>query len=433
MTSMHWSETSLIIVGAIFVLLAMGLPVAVALGLVGVAASFLFVGHPGIIAYVAWDLSNSFIMSAIPLFIFMGQVMLRSGVSSRLYSGSGALLGRTRGGLLQTNIVACGLFATVSGSSVATAATVGSMAIPEMERLRYDERLSLGSIAAGGTLGILIPPSSAFIIYGVIAEQSIGELFIAGILPGLLLMLMFMGYIWLRVVLSPGLAPPADVPAGRERIRLVLAMWPIFVVMFVVLAGIYLGIMTPSEAAAIGSLLSLIFAALFRRLTLPVLVDCLMSAVRTTSMLLFIMVGAGILGGTMGMLRIPESLAAWVLGLEVQPFAILLSIYLMYLVLGCFIDTVSMIVISVPFVLPVVTGLGYDPIWFGVVMVVLVEMALITPPVGLNVYTIQGLRPGKPIGDVFRGALPFLAVMVVALGMLTLFPAIATWLPATMR
>jgi len=158
-----------------------------------------------------------------------------------------------------------------------------------------------------------------------------------------------------------------------------------------------------------------------------------MSAVRTTSMLLFIMVGAGILGGTMGMLRIPESLAAWVLGLEVQPFAILLSIYLMYLVLGCFIDTVSMIVISVPFVLPVVTGLGYDPIWFGVVMVVLVEMALITPPVGLNVYTIQGLRPGKPIGDVFRGALPFLAVMVVALGMLTLFPAIATWLPATMR
>ena len=428
-----WSVSALVIVGLIILFLGSGMPVAVALGLVGITSAYLFLGNPGIVGYVAWELSNSFIMSSVPLFILMGQLLLHSGVSRRLYEGSAALLGSTKGGLLQANIAASALFATISGSSVATAATIGAMAIPEMEKRGYDRRLTAGSLAAGGTLGILIPPSTTLIIYGVIAEVSIGHLFIAGILPGILLTLMFMGYVWIQCAIEPGLAPPLEPMPARARIGKVLMMWPIFVTMLVVLAGIYSGVMTPSEAAAVGSVLALLFAILFRQLTWRVLWDSLVGAVQATSMLLFIMIGAGILGGTMGLLRIPESLAQWVLSLNAEPLLILVVVYIMYILLGCFIDTVSMIVITVPFVLPIVIGLGYDPIWFGIIIVIVVEMALITPPVGLNVYIIHGLRPNRPISDVFMGAMPFLGVMVLALILLTLFPTIATWLPSTMR
>ena len=308
----------------------------------------------------------------------------------------------------------------------------GAMAIPEMEKRGYDRRITLGSLAAGGTLGILIPPSSAMIIYGVIAEQSIGELFIAGIIQGIILTVMFMGYIWVRTAITPELAPAYEPVRGAQRAAIV-SMWPIIVIMAVILSGIYLGITTPSEAAAVGSALALVFAALFRKLTLGVLWDSLRGAVIASSMLLFIIIGASILGGTLGLMRVPSSLATWVLGLHLPSLIVLICIYIMYLILGCFIDTTSMIVLTLPFVLPIIIGLGYDPIWFGVAMVLLVEMGLITPPVGLNVYTLHSFRPEKPMTEIFAGAMPFLLVMIAMIALLTMFPAIATWLPATMR
>jgi tripartite ATP-independent transporter DctM subunit len=351
----------------------------------------------------------------------MGQLLLHSGISQRLYEGSTALMGKTKGGLLQTNIFACAIFATISGSSVATAATVGYMAVPEMEKRGYDHAMTMGSLAAGGTLGIMIPPSTAMIIYGVLVEQSIGALFIAGILPGILLALLFMAYIWVRIARRPELAPPFEPMPWRARLAKVTLMWPILLIMSVVLVGIYAGIVTPAESAAVGACIALLLAAAFRRLSWPVLWSSLLDTVRSTSMLLFIMIGASIVSGTLGLLRIPDQLTSWVVGLDLPPLLILLAIYLLYLFLGCFIDTVSIL------------RLGYDPIWFGVALVMLVEMAMITPPVGLNLFTIHGIRPERPLSEVVRGSMPFLIMMFVGLAIITAFPAIATWLPSTMR
>jgi tripartite ATP-independent transporter DctM subunit len=279
----------------------------------------------------------------------------------------------------------------------------------------------------------MIPPSTAMIIYGVLVEQSIGALFIAGILPGILLALLFMAYIWVRIARRPELAPPFEPMPWRARLAKVTLMWPILLIMSVVLVGIYAGIVTPAESAAVGACIALLLAAAFRRLSWPVLWSSLLDTVRSTSMLLFIMIGASIVSGTLGLLRIPDQLTSWVVGLDLPPLLILLAIYLLYLFLGCFIDTVSMVVLTIPVVYPIVLRLGYDPIWFGVALVMLVEMAMITPPVGLNLFTIHGIRPERPLSEVVRGSMPFLIMMFVGLAIITAFPAIATWLPSTMR
>lgn len=435
MIDLPWYAVSIIIFAMIFVSIGIGLPVAVALGAVGIASAFLFLHGKGmgIIGYAAWEMSNSFVLSAVPLFMFMGQLLDHSGVSKRLYEGSTALMGRTKGGLLQTNILACALFSTISGSSVATAATVAYMAIPEMEQRGYGRRITMGSLAAGGTLGILIPPSTSMIIYGVMVEQSIGSLFIAGILPGILLSAMFMALIWVWVAIRPELAPKFEPMAWRRRIAKIFLMWPIVLLMLVVLVGIYAGIMTPSESAAVGAGIALVLAIIYGQLTWSVLFDSLLGTVRATSFLLFIMIGASIVSGTLGLMRIPEQLTEWVVSLHVSPLMILVIIYVMYVALGCFIDTVSMMVLTLPVVYPVIIKLGYDPIWFGVALTIMVEMALIHPPVGLNLFVIHGIRPKEPFSDVVWGSLPFLIVMFLALAILTAFPGIATWLPATMK
>ncbi|MBI1773873.1 MAG: TRAP transporter large permease [Proteobacteria bacterium] len=435
MIELDWAIVSTIVFVMIFVFLGAGFPVAVALGAVGITSTFLFLHGKGmgIIGYAAWEMSNSFVLGSVPLFIFMGQLLLHSGISQRLYEGSTALMGKTKGGLLQTNIFACAIFATISGSSVATAATVGYMAIPEMEKRGYDRKMTMGSLAAGGTLGILIPPSTPLIIYGVLVEQSIGQLFIAGIIPGIVLALLFMAYIWLQVAFRPELAPSFEPMPWRERLGKVMLMWPIFVIMMVVLVGIYAGIVTPAESAAVGASIALVFAAAFRKLTWPVLWSSLLDTVRSTSMLLFIMVGASIVSGTLGLMRVPDQLSAWVVSLNMAPVMVLMAIYGMYLFLGCFIDTVSMVVLTIPVVYPIILKLGYDPIWFGIALVMLVEMAMITPPVGLNLFTIQGIRPDQPLSDVIKGSMPFLIMMFVGLAILTIFPELATWLPSTMK
>ena len=433
MADFLWYEIALSVFGLILLFLVTGIPVAVALGFVGILSAYLFLNRMGVVEYAAWQMSSSFVLGAIPLFIFMGQLLLHGGVSQRLYEGSTALTGKTKGGLLQTNIVACAIFAAISGSSVATSATIGAMAIPEMEKRKYDRRLALGSLAAGGTLGILIPPSTALIIYGVIVEQSIGDLFVAGVLPGIMLSFLYMCYIWTRVLFQPGLAPSYVEMAFKERYKKVLLMWPVLVIIGVILFGIYFGIMTPAEAAAIGASMALAFTIAYGKLTWEVLRDSLIGTVKTTSMLIFIMVSASIIGGTLALLRVPDLLAEWVTSLSVPPLLILVIIYSMYIVLDCFIDAVSMIVMTLPIVFPIIISLGYDPIWFGIIVVILVEIAMITPPIGLNVYTIHGLRPNLPLSDVVLGSMPFMCIMIVALALLTAFPDIATWLPSTMR
>ena len=435
MMELHWSIAGTSIFLMIFVFLGAGLPVAVALGSVGIAAALLFMQGKGmgIIGYAAWEMSNSFILGSIPLFIFMGQLLLHSGISQRLYEGSTAMMGKTKGGLLQTNIFACAIFATISGSSVATAATVGRMAVPEMEKRGYDRKITMGSLAAGGTLGILIPPSTAMIIYGVLVEQSIGQLFIAGILPGIMLAFLFMVYIWLAVAYRPELAPRFEPMRWGDRLGKIVLMWPIFLILTVIMVGIYAGIVTPAESAAVGASIALVLALAFKKLTWEILWSSLLDTVRSTSMLLFIMIGASIVSGTLGLMRIPEQLTAWVVSFDMPRVMILLAIYALYLFLGCFIDAVSMVVLTMPVVFPIIMKLGYDPIWFGVVLVILIEMAMITPPVGLNLFTIHGIRPEQPLSDVIRGSMPFLVMMFVALAILTVFPEVATWLPSTMK
>lgn len=429
---MPWEVVAFIIFGLVFLFLLSGISVAVSLGGVAILAAYLFLGSAGSLAYASWNIATKFILVAIPLFIFMGELLLHSGMSDRLYTGATALLGRLPGGLLHANIASCSLFAAISGSSVATAATIGTVAIPELEKRGYEHRIVLGSLAAGGTLGILIPPSIAMIIYGSMTGQSIGRLFIAGIIPGIMLALLFMGYIAVRVMTKPQLAPPYEKIPLKHRVLQIIGIWPIFLVMFAVLGGIYLGVTTPTEAAAVGSLMALAFSLIYRKLTWSILRQCLRTTVKTTSMIMFLVVGAQLLVGILTSERVPDNILAWVSSLAISPLAILILIYFVYLFLGCFMDGTSLMLVTLPIVFPIIDALGFDPIWFGVALVILIEMALITPPVGLNVYVIHGLCPDHPLSEVFIGVVPFFVMTIIGLVIVTIFPQLATWLPATM-
>jgi len=430
---MPWEVITIIIIGLVFLFLLSGTSVAVSLALAGVIAAFVFVGKMGALGYVSWHICTSFILVAIPLFIFMGQLLLHSKLSERLYEGSAALLGRFPGGLLHANIASCAIFAAISGSSVATAATIGTVAIPEMEKRGYESKIVLGSLAAGGTLGILIPPSIDFIIYGAICGVSVGKLFIAGVFPGIMLASLFMGYIIARVITRPQLAPTFEKIPLKPRVLRIISMWPIGIIMFVVLGGIYLGVTTPTEAAAVGAVMALVFTLAYRELNWQVLKESLRGTIKITSMIMFLIVGARLLSATLSMLRVPDNTIVWVASLNVSPLVIMLFIYLFYTILGCLMDGISIIVVTLPIIFPIIVALGFDPIWFGVAVVILLEMGMITPPVGLNVYVIHGLRPDRPMSEVFIGIIPFFLMMVVCLAIITAVPEIATWLPATMR
>jgi len=429
---MSWEIIALIIFGLVFLVLLSGIPVAVGLGGVAIVVSYIFLGTLGGLGYAAWNICSMFVLVAIPLFIFMGELLLHSGMSDRLYRGATALLGKLPGDLLHSNIVSCAIFAAISGSSVATAATIGTVAIPEMERRGYSMKIVLGSLAAGGTLGILIPPSICMIIYGSMCGQSIGKLFIAGIIPGVMLSLLFMGYIVVRVTIRPKLVPVYEKMPLKRRVSDIIGIWPVFLIMFAVLGGIYLGVTTPTEAAAIGSIMALIFSLAYRKLNWSMLKQCLRSAVKTSTMIMFLFVGAQVLVAVLCILRIPDHAVTWVVGLPFPPLAILVLIYFLYLFLGCFMDGTSLMVVTLPIVFPIIVALGFDPIWFAVALVILIEMALLTPPVGINVYVIHGLRPDYPLTDVFIGIIPFFFMMAVGLAIVTAFPILATWLPATM-
>ena len=427
-------EIGAVIFGLVFLLIFIGVPIWASLALGGIICAFAFLPQIGVARHAPWTVLNSFILIAIPLFVFMGQIMLRSGMGTILYDGSAALLKWAPGGLLHANIASCAIFAAISGSSVATAATIGTVAIPELETRGYDRKIVYGSLAAGGTLGILIPPSIAMIIYGAVVGESVGRLFIAGIFPGIMLALLFMVYIAVRTIIQPDLAPAiVEKLPLKETVLRVSKMWPVLVIMTTVLGGIYLGVMTPTECAAVGAVLALVFSLIYRSLTWSMLKKCLLNSVKTTTFIMFIVIGALILSSVLALLHVPGEIVVLVTGLPIPPLAIIVAIYGIYLFLGCFMDGISMMVLTLPFVFPVIVALGYSPIWFGVVVVTLIEVGLLTPPVGINLYVIHGLVPHIPVGEVIRGSMPFFLMMLVGLAIMTAFPEIATWLPSTMR
>lgn len=411
------------------VLLLLGVKIAVSLLIAGVAGFFLHRGNPGFVALVPFGSLNSFILTAIPLFIFMGEILGRSGASAMIYNGASKWLAWAPGGLLHSNIVSCAMFAAISGSSPATAATVGTVAIPIMKERNYDTKLVLGSLAAGGTLGILIPPSITMIIYGMISQTSVGALFAGGVFPGIMLTIMFMIYIALRVIKNPKLAPHEKLPTGKELLQSLVGMWPLFVLAVIVLGGIFGGIMTPTEAAAIGSVAAIIIGLILRRLNWAAFRESVIEAVKTSCMVLFILMGAFVFASFLADTRVPATISTFVASLGWSALPILLAIYLLYIFLGCFIDPGSIMVITIPALLPTLNSFGIDLVWFGVVAVVLSEIGMITPPMGLNLFIIQGISK-EGLDKVVIGSIPYFFIMLVEIAILSAFPAIILWFPS---
>lgn len=430
-----------VVVALIVITFLFGMHVAAALGLLSLTLMLFFSDRPmwDMLGLVAWNTNTSFVLVAIPMFVLMGEILLRSGLSRQLYRSLSHWLSPLPGGLMHSNIAACATFAAVSGSSVATAATIGSVALPEFRARGYHEQLVLGSLAAGGTLGILIPPSITFIVYGVLMEESIGRLYIAGVVPGATLALLFMVTIFVPSVIWPGLAPRERGSPWRVKVTALLGLLPTGALIFLVLGTIYLGVATPTEAAAFGVTGSLALAALSRTLTLHMLREACLATARTTAMIMLILTAAFVLQAILALLGTPYAISRTVTSWGLTPTLFLVVVILFYLLLGMFMDSFSIMVTTIPIILPILKSLHIDLVWFGVLAVILTEAGLITPPFGLNLFVIQGLRQRSAGGaaagtirDVYLGVLPFFAMMLILIVLLMNFPQIALWLPTTM-
>lgn len=414
--------------------LALSVPVTASLGVVALSLIWLYSPVPldRMIGEVAWQAMSSDTLVTIPFFILLGELLLRAGIAEKMYAALVEWLSWLPGGTMQANIGACALFAASSGSSVATAATIGTVSIPEIGRRGYDPRLFLGTLTAGGTLGILIPPSVALIVYGVLTETSIPRLYLAGIIPGLGLALLFMLFIAGVCLARPEAGGVPVTTSWARRLRLLPDLAPPIFIFGIVVVTIYAGVATPTEAAAFGVVAALGLAAQHGRLTIAMLSEAIEGTMRTTAMVTAIILTAMLLNFVMTFLGISREIVGTVLRLELSPLMLMFAIVVFYLVLGCFMEGFSIVLVTVPIIAPIVVSLGYDPIWFGIVLTLLLEVALITPPVGVNLYVIQGVRPGGPFGDVIMGSLPFVAVILVMIALLIAFPQIALWLPSTM-
>ena len=422
---------------AFFLMIGMmlvGIPIAVSMFVVGAGAGLLAFGRPFVdsVASVVWGVQNENLLTSIPLFILLGELLLRSGIADKMYVTLAAWLGRIPGGLLHTNIGCCALFAATSGSSVATAATIGTVALPALHARNYSMRDSLGSIAAGGTLGILIPPSVNMIVYGSLTNNSIGKLFIAGIIPGVLLSLIFMLWIYISSIIK-GSARQEALPPLPERLRLLWNLLPPAVVFGIVMGSLYFGIATTTESAALGVVAALFFAWQARRLSLELLKNCFLQTARISGMILLIIVAAFILNLTISLTGVAEALTRWVSSLGLSATTLILALIVFYLILGMFMDVLSMQVATIPITYPIVTALGVDPIWFGIFIVLMCELGLITPPVGMNLFVVHGIRPDHGgIEDVIWGALPYAVIMILFTLLLLAVPQLALWLPGKM-
>jgi C4-dicarboxylate transporter, DctM subunit len=419
----------------LLVLLASGIPIYAALGVLGAVAIYVALPAPvpSIVASQAWNQTNSFILTAIPLFVFMGELLLRSGVTEEGYRALHRWLGRVPGGLAHANIAACSVFAAACGSSSATTASVGGVSLPEMLKRGYDRPLSFGSIAAGGTLGILIPPSICMILFGALTGISIGKLYVAGVVPGMMLSALFMVYIALAAWRRPHLVPRSTEPFSLGvAIRSSLGILPVVALIVAVLGSLYLGVATPTEAAALGASGALVVAACRRRLAVRMVAQSAIATVHVTSMLLLIVVASTTIHFVLIRLGVPSALVDMVEEQRLSANLVLVLVIAVVTLAGMLIDPISMMVMVLPTLAPVLTAVNVDLIWFGVVMVVLVEAALLTPPMALNIFVVRGLDPSASTWEVARGTLPFVVMMYLLIGMLFIFPALALWLPAKM-
>lgn len=426
----------LLLVGLFMLFFGMGIYVGAALGVLGLIVGYAFSDRPFwlFIGQTIWNPSSSFVLVAVPLFLLMGEILLRAGLSDRLYRTLNIWLNRMPGGLLHTNIAASSVFSAISGSSVATAATMGSVALPFFKGKPYDPKMVLGSLAAGGALGMLIPPSITFIIYALITETSVGTLYIAALGPSLLVVVLFTLVILLRARQAAPRDPEGPRYSWGEKLRSLVDLIPTAFLILIVLGTIYGGLATATESAALGVVAAIGLAALDGKLSWKMLNESAESTARNTAMIGLILFGAYVLNYVFSALGVPQALARTVADLPLPPWAIMLLIIGFYLALGTFMEGFSMMITTIPVIFPVVVALGYDPIWFGVIVVMLVEIALISPPDGTVLYVLQGMRKdGGPITDVFSGVLPFMLVYILAVLIMMVFPSIALWLPSLMR
>ncbi|MBN2210968.1 MAG: TRAP transporter large permease [Sedimentisphaerales bacterium] len=420
----------------LLVLLAASMPVAFAMALVGLVGFALVVSPQAALSMLAadfYDIFTSHSLTVIPLFVLMGQVAFHSGISRRLFNAAYHWLGPLPGGLAMATVGACTVFGAICGSGPATAATMAAVALPEMKRYRYSMELGCGSVAAGGSLGMLIPPSVVFIVYAILTEQSIGALFIAGIVPGIMIALLFCLTIYWCCKRRPELGPPAPPTSYGKKFNSLLGVLETLILFIVVMGGMFLGWFTPTQAAAIGAMGSIIIALVQRQLHFKAFVQSLRETMRTACMVMIIVAGAVVFGRFLAITRIPFELAEWLAHLSLPGAVIIAMIIAFYLVAGCFVDALALILLTIPIFHPVVTGLGYDPIWFGVMIVVVTQMGVISPPVGVCVYVVSGIARDVPLQTVFKGALPFLAALIVAAAILVMFPSLATFLPNLMH
>jgi len=419
-------------VGLLFLLLISGAHIFVVLGICGLLALALLGGLQAISGSLVWGRANSWVFAAIPLFIFMGEILLRSRIANDLYTGVTTWLGPLPGGLIHTNIAACAIFGALSGSSTATTVTIGSVAIPEQMKRGYDRKLILGSIVGAGTLGMLIPPSINMILYGIWVEVSIGRLFMAGVIPGILVAILFMAYVAYAASRNPQIAPRTRRPTLKGMLSSVKLMAPIFSIAIVMLGGLYLGWITPTETAAVGVFLALLLAAAKRSINWRIIRDSAQQAIITTAFVMAILFTATIFAHVLLRLGIANSIQTFMGSGDYPKWLVLMMVYIVYLILGCFLDGISIMLITLPVMVPILTGLGVDFIWFGVMVILLTEVGLLTPPVGFNLFVMLGMVKGSTIREVAVAALPFVLILLLGITILTLFPQVALWLPGTM-
>lgn len=425
---------ALVVLASLVFFLGLGVWVAFSLMAVAGISVYFFTNIPvgQILATSGWSAANSYSLTALPLFIWMGEILTRSRMSEDLFTGLAPWMRRIPGRLIHINILGSGIFAAVAGSSAATCATVGRMSIPELRRRGYDDKLIFGTLAASSTLGLLIPPSMIMIVYGVATEQSVARLFIAGILPGLMLIALFMGYIVVRALLNPGLVPAAEprMPL-REKLRQSRRLLPVFALIVCVVGAIYGGLASPTDAAAVGVGFSLLIVYLSGDWEWKVIKAGLISASYTTCMIGLIVITANFLTAAMGFVGLPRNLANWIAAMELSPYALIAALTVFFVIIGTALDGISIVILTASIIMPMVVAAGIDPIWFGIYLVIAVEVSLLTPPVGFNLFVIQGIT-GENIFRIAWSAMPFFFLMMLAIVILCIWPEIATWLPDAM-
>jgi C4-dicarboxylate transporter, DctM subunit len=423
------------IIGVIFLvaILFLNLPVAFCMAIVGVLGFGYLISTQAALNIIIKDfytVFSSYDLTVIPLFVFMGQILFYSGISRKLYDAAFIWFGHYKGGLAMATVGACASFSAISGSTNATAATMASVALPEMKRLKYRDELAAGTVAAGGSLGILIPPSVIFIVYGIMTEQSIGKLFMAGIFPGILLSVLFALTIYIWVSLKPQIAPRVENKGFKKKIMALSGLTEVLILFILVMGGLFIGIFTPTEAGAVGAFGGLVVPLISRQLSWKGFLEALYSSTRTTCMILMIVAGATVFGHFLAVTTIPSTLSSWAVELPLPSWGIMLVIMFFFFIGGLFMDALGMILLTIPIFYPVAVAIGYDPIWFGVVIVLVTELGVITPPVGINVYVVNGIARDIPLEVIFKGTFPFVLALLTYLVIMIMFPQIALFLPS---